>query len=203
MDVLERTEPDLVIDLAAPLALPFVVAAPGAGPIVLTQASIDLIHANNVLEHVPDLASLMGNCLRLLKTGGEFQIEVPYEHAPSAWQDPTHVRAMNENSWIYYTEWFWYLGWFEHRFELGQFAYLDGGLKECAREQAAFMRVSLRKTETSVRERTTARAMQADPRLPDDAVAPAHFYRPQGSAAAPPHADLAMPRRGSLLAVSD
>ena len=26
------------------------------------------------------------------------------------------VRAMNENSWLYYRDWFWYLGWFEHRF---------------------------------------------------------------------------------------
>ena len=54
--------------------------------------------------------------LALLKDGGRFEIEVPYERALTAWQDPTHVRAMNEKSWLYYTDWFWYLGWFEHRF---------------------------------------------------------------------------------------
>lgn len=169
LDVLARTEPDLVLDLAAPLALPLSAVSAGAGPLVLAEHSIDIIHANNVLEHVSDLASLMGNCLRLLKTGALFEIEVPYEGAPSAWQDPTHVRAMNENSWIYYTDRFWYLGWFDHRFEIAHFPYLDSNLKDCAVEQAAFMRVILNKTATSPRERTTARTMQAELRLPDDA----------------------------------
>jgi SAM-dependent methyltransferase len=160
----------LVIDLAAPLTLPLSTVSLNSGPIVLVEQSINVIHANNVLEHVSDLANLMGNCLRLLKTGGEFQIEVPYERAPSAWQDPTHVRAMNENSWLYYTDWFWYLGWFEHRFKLAQSTYLDSSLKECSLEQASFMRVVLCKIETSPRERTIARTMQADLRLPEDAI---------------------------------
>ncbi|WP_296443201.1 TylF/MycF/NovP-related O-methyltransferase [Rhodoferax sp. UBA5149] len=179
IDLLERTEPDLLLDLALPLALPFSRVSPRIGPIVLAEQSIDIIHANNVLEHVPDLVSLMGNCLRLLKTGGELQIEVPFERAPTAWQDPTHVRAMNEKSWIYYTDWFWYLGWFEHRFEMTRFVYLDSSLKECGLKQAAFMRVVLRKTETTPRERNTARAMQADLRLPEDAVDPAQVCIPQ------------------------
>jgi hypothetical protein len=29
--------------------------------------------------------------------------------------DPTHLRAFNEKSWLYYTDWHWYLGW-EDRF---------------------------------------------------------------------------------------
>lgn len=174
IDVLDRAEPDLVLDLAAPLTLPLATTGPSVGPLVLAEQSIDIIHANNVLEHVPDLASLMGNCLRLLKTGGELQIEVPYERAPTAWQDPTHVRAMNENSWIYYTDWFWYLGWFEHRFLSSHFSYLDQSLKPCDREQAAFMRVVLNKIETTPQERTVARTMQADLRLPDDPVSAAH-----------------------------
>jgi len=172
IDIIDRAEPDLVLDLAAPLALPLATDGHGTGPILLEENSIEVIHANNVLEHVPDLASLMGNCLRLLEEGGVFQIEVPYEHAASAWQDPTHVRAMNENSWIYYTEWFWYLGWFEHRFELAHFNYLDKDLRDCGVEGAAFMRVILRKIPTTLRERTTARTMQPDLRLPEDEVAP-------------------------------
>ena len=170
IDVLDRAEPDLVLDLALPLALPLHTSTPVAGPLRLAEDSVDVINANNVLEHVSDLASLMGNCLRLLRTGGEFRIEVPCEHALSAWQDPTHVRAMNENSWIYYTEWFWYLGWFEHRFEIAAFCHLDLALKECPRERAGFMKLVLRKVETTPRERTTARTFQADLRLPDDAV---------------------------------
>ena len=179
LDVLARTLPDLLLDLSAPLALPFEAQAANTGRLRLEEGSIDVINANNVLEHVSDLPALMGNCLRLLKTDGEFHIEVPYEHAPTAWQDPTHVRAMNENSWIYYTEWFWYLGWFEHRFHVERSSYLDLQLKECAREGAAFMRLVLRKVDTTLSERTVARTLQAELRLPIDVVEPRHMYRPR------------------------
>jgi SAM-dependent methyltransferase len=69
------------------------------------------IVANDVLEHIPDLISAMRNCRDLLIPNGKFIISVPYELSLGAWQDPTHVRAFNENSWLYYTDWCWYLGW--------------------------------------------------------------------------------------------
>ena len=168
LDVQARAEPDLVLDLGRPTALPLLADSATVGPVLLSESSADVIYANNVLEHVPDLPQLMGNCLKLLKTGGEFQIEVPYEKAQTAWQDPTHLRALNENSWIYYIEWFWYLGWFEHRFEMQSSTWLDLQLKPCAQAQAAFMRVSLRKVETSPRERMTAQTMSAQVMLPAD-----------------------------------
>ena len=77
----------------------------------------DAILANDVLEHVPDLVKTMTNCKDLLKDGGEMRIHVPYDLSYGAWQDPTHVRAFNEKSWLYYTDWHWYLGW-EDRFHL-------------------------------------------------------------------------------------
>ena len=75
----------------------------------------DVILANDILEHVPDLVKAMTNCKELLKVGGEMRIHVPYDLSYGAWQDPTHVRAFNEKSWLYYTDWHWYLGW-EDRF---------------------------------------------------------------------------------------
>lgn len=168
IDVLDRAQPDLVLDLGRPVSWPVEATTPYAGPVRLEAGSADLIYANNVLEHVPDLPELMGNCLKLLKTGGKFLLEVPYEHAATAWQDPTHLRALNEKSWLYYTDWFWYLGWFEHRFTVEQFGYLDDKLQECGRDKAAFMRVLLTKVVTTLKERTTARVMRADFALADD-----------------------------------
>ena len=69
----------------------------------------------DVLEHLPDLVGAMTSCKKLLKTGGEMRIHVPYDLSYGAWQDPTHLRAFNEKSWLYYTDWHWYLGW-EDRF---------------------------------------------------------------------------------------
>jgi hypothetical protein len=127
-----------------------------------------------VLEHVPDLPMLMTNVLGLLRLGGEFQIEVPYEKALTAWQDPTHLRALNENSWLYVTDWFWYLGWFEHRFEIAEFSWLDTQLRPCDKAGAAFMKLTLRKIATSLRERMNARTMRADfGGIPDDLPADA------------------------------
>ncbi|MCH8179345.1 MAG: methyltransferase domain-containing protein [Proteobacteria bacterium] len=172
IDVLDRAEPDLLLDLGCQVEWPVRAQTAYAGPLELDAGSVDVIYANNVLEHVPDLPTLMSNCLDLLKVGGRFLIEVPYEHAQTAWQDPTHIRAMNERSWVYYTDWFWYLGWFESRYKVDQFTYLDTQLKECGREQAAFMKVLLVKVETTMQERMIARAMQANfGGIPDDETA--------------------------------
>jgi hypothetical protein len=168
LDILERAQPDLVLNLGEPLQWPIDMQSAQAGRVLIEPHSVSHLYANNVLEHVPDLPMLMTNCLDMLQVNGEFQIEVPYEHAPTAWQDPTHLRALNENSWVYYTDWFWYLGWFEYRFQLARFNYLDLQLKECTKESAAFMRVTLVKIATTMQERMTARVMRPDFALPDD-----------------------------------
>lgn len=170
VDIIPRTEPDIVADLSQPLKLPQQFNSSTYGKIILSPDQFDIIYANNVLEHVPDLVCMMSQCLLLLKEDGLLEIEVPYEKSLSAWQDPTHIRAMNENSWIYYTEWFWYLGWFSHRFEVSRSNYLDNKLNYCAKDQAAFMRITLKKIKTTQYERTIARTMQANWIIPDDEI---------------------------------
>lgn len=81
------------------------------GDIEIKKGMFDIIIANDVLEHITDLVAAMTNCKDLLSETGEFHIHVPYDLSLGAWQDPTHVRAFNENSWLYYTDWHWYLGW--------------------------------------------------------------------------------------------
>jgi len=184
VDVLERALPDLVLDLSQPLRLPLLVNSAVHGAVQLEADQAEAIVANNVLEHVADLPRLMTNCLALLKDGGRLLIEVPYEHAATAWQDPTHLRALNENSWLYYTDWFWYLGWFEHRFAIEQSVYLDLELREAPRERAAFMRVTLQKVQTTLRERMTARTFAPQLDVPEDEV-DASWQIPQVSANTP------------------
>ncbi len=162
IDVLDSAQPDLRLDLCQPQTWPAHFESPFWGSLQLHPGATDLIYANNVLEHVPDLPRMMRNCLDLLRCGGLMVIEVPYEKGLSAWQDPTHVRAMNENSWLYYTDWFWYLGWFEHRFKLREFKWLDANLAPSAQSSAAFMSVTLEKVPTTIAERMTARTMRPD-----------------------------------------
>jgi hypothetical protein len=81
------------------------------------------IIANDVLEHLPDLVAAMTNCRDMLEMGGEMHIHVPYDLSHGAWQDPTHVRAFNEKSWVYYCGWAYYLGWKDSKFDMTHLEY--------------------------------------------------------------------------------
>lgn len=108
-DIQGRVKPDWVCDISK--VQWGEVLQTRFGEVKIKPGIFKQIIANDVLEHIPDLVSAMYNCKELLDSGGEFHISVPYELSLGAWQDPTHVRAFNENSWIYYSDWHWYLGW--------------------------------------------------------------------------------------------
>lgn len=117
VDISKHARPDAIFDIACSLEDAPFLQTKRFGQVYLDDNIFDAIVANDVLEHIPDLVKAMSNCLHLLRAGGSFHIYVPYDLSLGAWQDPTHVRAFNENSWLYYTDWYWYLGWTEARFE--------------------------------------------------------------------------------------
>ena len=88
------------------------------GGVAFKKNMFERIIANDVLEHITNLTVCMKSCLDLLEVGGVMEIIVPYDLSLGAWQDPTHVRAFNQNSWLYFTAWCWYLGWEKEMFEL-------------------------------------------------------------------------------------
>ena len=134
VDIDPLWRPDLVADLNTPLPLAEPVDLGRFGHRRLPAGHFDEIHASHVLEHIRDLVTAMTSFLALLREGGTLHAEVPYDLSYGAWQDPTHVRAMNERSWLYYTESFWYLGWQEHRFEMVDLRYI---LSEIGRKLTA------------------------------------------------------------------
>ena len=104
------------------------------GRFAVEKGMVTEIIANDVLEHIPDLVKAMTNCRDLLKRGGEMHIHVPYDLSLGAWQDPTHVRAFNENSFLYYTDWHWYLNW-EEKFTCAQMGFELSDLGHELREE--------------------------------------------------------------------
>lgn len=114
-DIQPRVKPDWVLDIGN--VTWGEVLKTRNGLLTVKRGMFDVILANDILEHVPDLVTAMTNCKELLSVGGQMRIHVPYDLSYGAWQDPTHVRAFNEKSWLYYTDWHWYLGW-KDRFEL-------------------------------------------------------------------------------------
>lgn len=164
IDIDHRTCPDITVDLSKEIELPLMTHSKYFGTIKIDENSVSTICADNVLEHVSDLVSLMTNCLRILIVGGKMEITVPYERSPTAWQDPTHVRAFNENSWIYYTDWCWYLGWFYHHFKLQSFSYLDAHAKTTPKDghQAFFMKVVMTKEKAAPKDLNRYRLLGPD-----------------------------------------
>ena len=168
IDISPQWNPDIVLDLGAPLDSAEMHGTRRFGAVRLKPGTFERIYAKDVIEHIPDVPRAMRNFLDLLAEGGELHLNVPYDLSLGAWQDPTHLHAFNENSWLYYTDWAWYLGWREHRFELQELTYIlspwgqrlkeEGrGLEDLLRTTRAvdFMSVVLRKrkaTEAEIEE---------------------------------------------------
>jgi hypothetical protein len=118
LDCDDYWKPDIICDLNTPFpqGTSQKINTCRFGEIEIKKNLFEKIIAYDVLEHITNLSVCMKSCLDLLKEGSIFEITVPYDLSLGAWQDPLHVRAFNENSWLYYTDWFWYMGWTEARF---------------------------------------------------------------------------------------
>ena len=170
VDINPLWQPDILCDLNSPFpeTAGQTFQTDRFGAISVGKNSFSLIVAYDVLEHIGNLTIFMKSCLDLLKTDGVMDIQVPYDLSYGAWQDPTHVRAFNENSWLYYTDWFWYLGWSEARFvsdklelqmsDIGKALHRGGGDEgDLVRTPRAIdaMKVLLRKVDLSDNDRKT------------------------------------------------
>lgn len=128
LDYADYWDPDIQGDLSSRTLLGTTKPTDRFGDVTLQDDMFTEILCNDVVEHIPDLVSAMTNCLDMLKVGGVMRIGVPYDLSYGAWQDPTHVRAFNERSWLYYTDWFWYIGWDKARFHLRELNYKTSDL---------------------------------------------------------------------------
>jgi len=118
IDLLAERGPDLLFDMGKPFSFGVELDTKRFGSIIINEGDFEYIFADNILEHLQDLITAMTNCLKLLAIDGIMEIIVPYDLSYGAWQDPTHVRAFNEKSWLYYTDWCWYIGWLDERFDV-------------------------------------------------------------------------------------
>jgi len=140
-DIQPEKKPDWILDICN---VPWdTVIDTRLGRFPVEKGMFSEIIANDVLEHIPDLVKAMTNCRDLLKRGGEMHIHVPYDLSLGAWQDPTHVRAFNENSFLYYTDWHWYLNW-EERFTCTQLGFELSDLGHEMREQKVSLETIIR-----------------------------------------------------------
>ena len=66
------------------------------------DGEFEVVHANQVLEHIPNLLGLMEEMHRVLRVGGVLVAHVPYFRSNWAAVDPTHVRQFTIESLDYF-----------------------------------------------------------------------------------------------------
>jgi tetratricopeptide (TPR) repeat protein len=66
--------------------------------------SVDEIFCSHYIEHTPDLISFANELYRIMKVGAKAEIIAPYYSSMRAWQDPTHLRAISENTFLYFNK---------------------------------------------------------------------------------------------------
>jgi len=125
LSVSDEGDPDVIFDLNEELPESGISCSTQRfGDVKFVDDVFDIIDCNDVLERLTQLANAMTTCLRILKPGGVININVPYDLSWGAWQDPKHVRAFNERSWLSYTDWSWSMGWDTWKFELKSLTYM-------------------------------------------------------------------------------
>jgi len=68
--------------------------------------SVDEVVCRHYVEHTKDLMAFMNELHRVMKPGAKATIIAPYYSSVRAWQDPTHVRAISEMTFMYFNkEW--------------------------------------------------------------------------------------------------
>jgi len=150
------SQPDLQLDLAQTLALPCQQPAHHGGGVRLEAGQFDLIQIGDAWSTVTDPRTLMHNALALLAVHGELVIEITGRSVGMT------ARAAVEEVVAQVREHFWQLGWFDQRFEPVVCRWLDPSRQETAPDRADSAVLTLRKVQTSPRERTLARTMRVD-----------------------------------------
>jgi SAM-dependent methyltransferase len=144
IDISPHCNPDIVLDISKPADFAARHETRRFGSVALERGGFRRITAFDLLEHLRDLPQAMRNFFDLLNIGGELELSVPYDLSLGAWQDPTHVRGFNENSWLYYTKWAWYLGWREERFDLVNLHLNLSDFGQTLKEQGTPMETAIR-----------------------------------------------------------
>ena len=69
-----------------------------------TDESVTEVHCSHFIEHVPNLTPFMEELWRILIPNGTATVIAPYYNNVRCWQDPTHLQAISENSFLYFNK---------------------------------------------------------------------------------------------------
>jgi SAM-dependent methyltransferase len=71
-------------------------------PLPFPDSVVSEFLLSHVIEHVHNVLPLMEELWRIANPGAKMTIRCPYGASDDAWEDPTHVRRMFPNSFLYF-----------------------------------------------------------------------------------------------------
>jgi len=89
------------VDIAAGPGVDFVFNLEKYPWTIFQDDSVEEVHCSHYLEHVPDFMKFMDEVWRICKNGAKITFLCPYYTSIRCWQDPTHVRAISEATFLY------------------------------------------------------------------------------------------------------
>jgi SAM-dependent methyltransferase len=72
--------------------------------IPFADSSIEEIYLDNVIEHIPDIPSLMCEIFRIAEPGAKVTIITPHFTSLASWNDPTHLHHLTFFSFDHFTK---------------------------------------------------------------------------------------------------
>lgn len=91
VDVVKTTDVDIQLDLEK-------------FPWDIESESVEEIYCSHYVEHTSDLFKFMNECYRILIPSGKMTVLAPYWSSVRCWMDPTHKRAISENTFLYFNK---------------------------------------------------------------------------------------------------
>lgn len=158
--------PDIILDPGMPFPWEKEFHTQRFGNIAFKKGQFAKIFVNHVLERSHDVVQTMQNFMELLRPDGELEINVFHQFSRKMAKDPGNIHPFNEESWSYYCDQFYELGWRDYCFavedikliesEYGKTLFKKGLTSDEVLQTPGSietMRVRLRKRETSPAER--------------------------------------------------
>ena len=158
----EKSHSDALLDLSERKEFPIRIQTATGGLVVLEENQFEKIHARCDLTIANNAQTVMGNLLKLLKPDGQLELVVPCDGMPNIARENGQPISVNTAPWMRLKQNFWEIGSLNHRFEFLGYSFVDAALVPCEPQRATSVRVIFCKTETTARDKSTARVFLPD-----------------------------------------
>jgi hypothetical protein len=148
---------DVSLDFNEPLELPIRTRSAGGGRIGLAFDQLDMIRVRDDVTRARNPDALMRNLLQLLKPEGRLELIISIRVMSELVSNPERTITIRDLPSALSLDRFWILGSLDYRFEIAGYDLLDTSNSSCSADHASNVLLALKKTQTTVRERTTAR----------------------------------------------